>query len=317
MNKRVHVAVGVIVNAEGQILIAKRPDNTHQGGLWEFPGGKVEPGETLLAALDRELFEELDIRVEATSPVIEIIHDYPDKQVHLDVHRVEVWTGNPVGKEGQPTRWVSSKQLSDFQFPAANYPIVNALQLPDRYLITGEFQDVDDFSDRLSRALSAGITMVVLRAPWLSVDDYSELAELALGICTRGGAKLILSHPHISAVIPRVAFDGVHLNSAQLGAMASGALGIDAGASLIWGASCHSAEELAQAEALNIDYVSLSPVQVTQSHPERAPLGWQGFTELARQAKVPVYALGGMTATDVAKAKNCGGQGVAAIGAWW
>jgi 8-oxo-dGTP diphosphatase len=123
----VHVAVGVIVDANKRILIARRPDEVHQGGLWEFPGGKVETSETVEQALARELHEELGIAVGECQPLLKISHDYGDKQVLLDVWLVESFTGTAVGREGQPLQWVAASALEQFSFPAANVPIAEAL----------------------------------------------------------------------------------------------------------------------------------------------------------------------------------------------
>ena len=124
----VHVAVGVILDADNRILIARRSNEAHQGGLWEFPGGKVEALETLQVAMARELREELGIGIGALSPLLEVRHDYGDKQVLLDVHVVRDFTGEAEGKEGQPLRWVTVAELHQFEFPAANVPIVEAVQ---------------------------------------------------------------------------------------------------------------------------------------------------------------------------------------------
>ena len=126
-SKTVHVAVAVVVDSDGQVLITQRHKDSHQGGLWEFPGGKVEPGESLAQALSREILEELDIRVVAHSPLIEIAHDYGDKQVLLDVHRVTEFSGIPRPMESQPMRWVPTSSLKDYEFPAANVAIIDAL----------------------------------------------------------------------------------------------------------------------------------------------------------------------------------------------
>ncbi len=124
----VHVAVGVILDDQGRVLLARRPVQVHQGGLWEFPGGKVDAGESVAEALARELTEELAIQVEATQPLLEIRHDYPDKSVLLDVWLVTAFEGDPRGNEGQPIEWAEVKQLADYEFPAANQAIVSALQ---------------------------------------------------------------------------------------------------------------------------------------------------------------------------------------------
>ncbi len=132
MKKPIHVAVGVVTNVKGEILIAKRADNVHQGGLWEFPGGKVEAGESVVTALTRELREELGIHACRFSPLIQINHDYGDKSVYLDVLKVTDFSGQPCGNEGQPILWVAPHQLSHFTFPVANKAIITAIILPDR-----------------------------------------------------------------------------------------------------------------------------------------------------------------------------------------
>src|SRR5690606_28424248 len=183
MTQVVHVAVGVIVAADGKILIARRPEGVHQGGLWEFPGGKVDAGESVSVALKRELAEELDIEVEQTQPLIQIRHDYGDKSVLLDVHKVTVFSGVAKGNEGQPVRWVLPAELADYKFPAANKPIITALRLSDKILITGEFSSGSEFLTRLERALEAGVRLVQFRAPQLSAADYQALAKAAQQLC--------------------------------------------------------------------------------------------------------------------------------------
>ncbi|MEP6389316.1 MAG: 8-oxo-dGTP diphosphatase MutT [Halioglobus sp.] len=124
----IHVAVGVIIDADNRILIARRNNEAHQGGLWEFPGGKVEAQETIQTAMARELHEELGIDIGSLAPLLEVRHDYGDKHVLLDVHVVRSFSGEPEGREGQPLKWVSAGELPQFDFPAANVPIVEAVQ---------------------------------------------------------------------------------------------------------------------------------------------------------------------------------------------
>ena len=128
MSGTVHVAVGIVADSTGAILIARRPDHAHQGGLWEFPGGKVEADETVATALQRELHEELGITVQAAEPWLQVRHAYPDKTVLLDVWQVTAWRGEPHGREGQPLRWTSPLELADFAFPAADEPIIARLR---------------------------------------------------------------------------------------------------------------------------------------------------------------------------------------------
>lgn len=311
MKSMVHVAVGVIVNSNGNILIAKRPDNSHQGGLWEFPGGKVEPGESLFAALKRELYEELAIDVIATEPLIKIRHDYGDKQVLLDVHKVVEFSGQPLGNEGQPIQWVATADLHQYEFPAANRPIISAIKLPRRLLITGEFASVEDCLNRAAQALQSGIRFVQLRVP--EVEAMHHLVEPLSLLCAQFNAQLQLNcSPELFASCASQQV-GLHLNARELMRCQQRPVA----ANVLLGASCHNSQELAKAQSISADYLLLSPVKLTTSHPEQKPMGWEAFGELIESVAVPVYALGGMTEADLPEAIAHGGQGIAAIREWW
>lgn len=308
---RTHVAVGVVTNQQGEVLITKRPAHVHQGGLWEFPGGKIEPDETVYVALQRELHEELQINIQAAQPLIRIPYDYPDKQVLLDVWRVSAFTGEATPVQGQPMQWVAPDALSGFEFPAANKPIVTAVQLPDEYLITGKFTDSDDFAGRLEGSLRKGIRLVQLRAQDGSDEDYRRLMKEALRLCHQHDALLVLNAPPELAA--SLGADGVHLTSPRLMACKDRPLGKERWVT----ASIHNVEELAHAQQIGVDFVVASPVLPTASHPGAVTLGWEGFKQLTEQAFCPVYALGGMTGEHLALAKSHGGQGIAAISAFW
>lgn len=309
---RIHVAAAVIRAADGRVLIARRPLDKHQGGLWEFPGGKVEAGETVEAALARELAEELGIAVTAAQPLIQVRHDYPDKQVLLDVWQVTAFDGEPHGAEGQPLAWVEPAQLSSYSFPAANRPIVAAARLPDRYLITPEGLSAEQLLNGLARALDAGIRLVQLRAPALSFADYRALAADASVLCA-GRAQLMLKGPVAwAAEFPTA---GWHLTAQQLRQHAEQGRPVPVGQWLA--ASCHDARELDLATAMGVDFVTLSPVLRTATHPEAQPLGWSRAAEWLSGFNQPAYLLGGLGAEDRAQAWRAGAQGVAAIRALW
>ncbi|MGE6190356.1 Nudix family hydrolase [Stutzerimonas stutzeri] len=309
--KRIHVAAAVIRGADRRVLIAKRPLDKHQGGLWEFPGGKVEAGEHVEVALARELLEELGIVVTAAQPLIQVRHDYPDKQVLLDVWEVHAFTGEPHGAEGQPLMWVTADQLTDYSFPAANQPIVAAARLPQRYLITPDGISKQHLRDGLRKAMDDGVRLVQLRAPSLSHDEYLALAREAQTLCA-GNAQLMLKGPlEWVADFPQA---GWHLTAEQLRQAGQGRP-VPAGRWLA--ASCHDAGELELAAALGVDFVTLSPVQATASHPEASPLGWERVTDLLLGFERPAYLLGGLQASDISRAREAGAQGVAAIRAFW
>ena len=211
--KRVHVAAAVIRGANGKILIARRADTQHQGGLWEFPGGKVEAGESVEAALGRELKEELGIVVEAARPLIKVQHDYPDKHVLLDVWEVSAFSGEPHGAEGQPLAWVSPRELADYAFPEANQPIVAAARLSDQYLITPDELEAPQLLRGIQKAVAGGIKLVQLRAPNGYDPKYRDLAVDATGLCA-GKAQLMLKGPlEWLGDFPSA---GWHLTAAQL-----------------------------------------------------------------------------------------------------
>ncbi len=309
-----HVAVAVIENDDGEILIARRHDHLHQGGVWEFPGGKVEPGEQPLQALQRELVEELAIECASAHPLIRIPYSYPDRKVLLDVWRVTGFHGEARGMEGQPVAWVKKRALCDYRFPAANYSIIRAAQLPDRYLITpdpGPVTAWPEFLQQLRRSLQGGTELLQLRAPSLSDKDYIVLAQQVLACCQHYGARLLLNAE--ATILEQCDADGVHLNSRRLMAASQRPVGRNK----LLAASCHSLEEVWQAQRIGADFALLSPVKRTSSHPASEPLGWRCFHSISERAKIPLYALGGMSLDDLDDAWSAGAQGIAAIGSLW
>lgn len=308
----IQVAAAALVDGTGRVLISRRPEGVHQGGLWEFPGGKVEPTETPREALARELTEELGIRLQAARPLIQVHHDYGDRTVWLDVWRVESWSGEPRGQEGQAVRWAEPKSLDARLFPPADAPIIVALKLPAVYLITPEPEgDRKGFLNTLARCLRAGIRLVQLRAKALETRPYQVLAREALALCEAHGAKLLLNaEPDLAA---NVGAHGVHLTSERLRRLDHRPLGDQH-----WvAASCHDERELAHACQIGIDFLVLSPVRFTPSHPVSCPLGWGRFGALVGNATVPVYALGGVSTDDLDTAWRSGAQGVACTRALW
>lgn len=315
----IHVAVAVIWR-NGKILIARRPARAHQGNLLEFPGGKVEPGETVQQALVRELAEETGVIVKVTDlePLIRIRHDYGDKQVFLDVWQTAVSSGDPVGLEGQPVYWLAPDALADESFPEANRPIIRALRLPRELAITGPFDRPADGLEQLRLSLErrrsntgSEPSLILLRAPWLSVTDYRQWVMDAARLTEGAGTRLLVhNHPEL---VDGHRIVGTHLSQAAVTSLERRPVSVKD-----WfGVSCHNQQELARATALGADYATVSPVHPTRSHPGAATLGWGGFGELAARATLPVYALGGVGPGDQSEAVARGGQGVAGISHWW
>lgn len=313
VKRRVHVAAAAIIGVDGrEVLIARRPSNVDHGGLWEFPGGKLAPYETGLGGLKRELHEELGVEIQRAQPLIRIHHEYPDKHILLDVWQVHDFSGEPFGREGQAVRWVPMGELVNYPFPAANLPILRAVMLPTEYLITGEEEDEALFAQRLERALvEDGVRLVQLRAKQLDEAAYLARAEGALAICHRHGARLLLNgEPEL---LESVDADGIHLTSERLMSLERRPI-----ADGKWlSASTHDRGQLVQAGRVGCDFVTLSPLRTTPSHPEVSPMGWHDFQELVERAAMPVFALGGMTRFDANHARAVGAQGIASIRDFW
>lgn len=310
-----HVAAAVIRGVDNRILLAQRPPDKHQGGKWEFPGGKVEAGETPLQALGRELLEELGIRVQTATPLIKVRHVYPERAVLLDVWEVTAFNGEPHGCEGQPVAWFRADALRQLEFPPANYPIITAACLPDQCLVTPEpsqFSSASHFLGQLEQVLDTGVRLVQFRAKSLSSGAYLKLVGDVIRLTHAKGAQVILNSPPV--LIAEA--DGLHLTSSQLmGGHAHREQRLPRGKLL--SASCHSPQELQQAAALGVDFVFLAPVLPTRSHPDAASLGWEAFQRCVDACNFPVYALGGMRRCDVPAARECGAQGIAAISSLW
>lgn len=308
---RIHVVAAVIENQQGQVFIAKRPDHAHQGGLWEFPGGKVELDESAKHALKRELFEEIGIHIQKYEPLIQISHDYPDKSVLLDVWRVTHFDGIAHGKEGQQTCWINKSKLSQFDFPAANKPIICAASLPKHYLITPEpdFNQRTLFLKTIEDRLRGGIQLMQLRAKSLNPQQLQTLFLEVKEINQTYNATLLVNSSIKFA--RKIGAQGVHLSSNEL--MQTKNLPND----LLCATSCHSKQEIINAAQLGVDFVVISPVLKTTSHPESKPLNWGKFNELCQTAPMPVFALGGMELEHLSQAIESGAQGIAGIRSLW
>ena len=309
----VEVVAGVIRDPRGRILLARRTEGRDLAGLWEFPGGKREPGESAEAALARELHEELGIDVEIGAPLIAVPQQYPHKRLRLDVRMISRWRGNAKGHEGQALAWVPPHKLPEYPMPPADRPVVAALLQPDRYLVTPTPGDDDAaWLDALRQALDAGIRRVHLRGG-ANVDAprWRALATAAVDACRTVEADVLVNG---DVTLARDLGVGVHLRAAQLVTM-------DARPSVppdcLVAASCHDIDELRAADRLGCDFAVLGPVEPTASHPDTVPLGWTGFAAAREITSLPLYAIGGMTPGALATARTHGAQGIAAIRALW
>lgn len=308
----VHVAVAIVVNSKGEILIARRPEGVHLEGLWEFPGGKLEQGETVFAAIQRELVEETGIQIESGRQLIKIIHEYPEKIVKLDTWLIKEWAGLPEGLEGQEIRWVGLNGLQDFEFPEADQPIISALNLPPVYQISPEpGHDLEAFLGKVETCLEKGTKLFQLWAKKLSPSSLEQLSQSIKQLCEKHQARWLINGDLDD--VERFNADGVHLSSERLLSLRANPFNGD----FLVGASCHNLEELEHADRIDVDFVVLSPVSETLSHPTIKPLGLKKFEQMIERINVPVYALGGMSHADLESVWEHGGQGVAMIRSGW
>lgn len=308
-----HVVAAALIDADGRVLLAQRPPGKHLAGLWEFPGGKLEAGEMPLAALARELDEELGVAVQQATPLIRIPWRYDNRELLLDAWCITRWRGQPQPLEGQALQWCAPMQVDPAVLAAADRPLLQALRLPAAYPITpadAALAQRDQWFEQLAAAIVRGERLLQLRLPLWPRDAVRELAAELLPLADRHGAQLLLNEDIDGA---RALGIGVHLKASQLCALSD--------RPLPWrqaiGASCHDAAQLMRAVALGADFATLSPVAATASHPLAAPLGWPAFHALAEAAALPVYALGGMDSSQQDVARGASAQGVAGIRGFW
>ena len=297
MTAPVDVAVAVLIRSDGAALLARRPESKVYAGYWEFPGGKVEPGEPVPDALAREIREELGVEIERAHPWITRVFVYPHATVRLHFHRVYAWRGEPRALEHQAIAWQRPEAVKLSPMLPANGPVLRALSLPEEYAITRANELGEEaFFARLEARLQGGLRFVQVREKNFVREALGRFARRVLALGRAHGAKVLLNSD--VELAREIGADGVHLTAAQLEGRRP---------DLPWcGASCHSAAERRRAEALGADFAVLGPIRATPSHPGAVPLGWDRFREIAAGASIPVYALGGVLPRDLEQARSCG-----------
>lgn len=304
----VHVACGVLVNAQNEVLLAQRPEGKIAAGWWEFPGGKIEQGETALQALSRELHEELGVTVREAAPLIRFRHEYSNRVIVLDTWRVTAFDGEPHSCEGQALRWLAVHRFAEVSplLPTVT-PIEQALRAPAQYVFTPP--------DISAEALLAGLPRLPrgawlrLRLPGLDTARYEALAQQVLPATAECGIRVLLDRDPTQVLSLGAA--GWHCSSevlVRLSERPKVPLAL---------ASVHDAAQLAHATALGFDAAVLGPVLATATHPGAATLGWQGFAAVRGDAPLPVFAIGGLDALQLDAAHQANARGIAAISAYW
>ncbi|MDO9451442.1 MAG: Nudix family hydrolase, partial [Stagnimonas sp.] len=307
-NPTIHVACGVLVNAQGEVLLAQRPEGKIAAGWWEFPGGKIEQGESALQALTRELHEELGVTVRQAAPLIRFRHKYSNRTIVLDTWRVTVFDGEPRGCEGQALRWLSIRQFADVAplLPTV-VPIERALRMPAHYVFTPP--------QNAPGALLAGLAQLPpaawlrLRQPSLDEAQYEVLARQLVPAADALGIKVFLDRdPAQVAMLGAAGWHGTSAKLMRLSQRPDTPFAV---------ASVHDAAQLAHAVALGFDAAVLGPVLATPTHPGAETLGWAGFSAVRSAAPLPVFAIGGLDARQLDAARAANAQGIAGISAYW
>jgi 8-oxo-dGTP diphosphatase len=316
MSKVTHVAVAILKNKKGEFLLASRPEDKPWAGWWEFPGGKIEAGESPKQALVRELYEEVGIVPTQIEQWLQKRFDYPATQdsaaktVHLHFFFVTQWQGSLISKEGQTFSWQVANNVNVTPVLPANVSIIKALALPPIYAIShlAEMGKIA-FFNALKQQLEAGLQLIQVREKQLNHKILCEFATQVKTMAHAFGAKVLLNEDIKLAIA--LGLDGVHLPSRALMQLERKP------EQLLVAASCHNRAELAQAMRLNLDFVTLSPVAETASHPNASPLGWETLSTLSQTITVPIFALGGMRKDDLPQALASGAQGIAMQRSIW
>lgn len=312
------VAAAILLRngADGEeFLLACRPEGKVYAGYWEFPGGKVEAGESLRDALNRELHEELGIHIEHAWPWLSAQFDYPHAQVHLKFFRVIKWQGNIAALEHSGMQWVNIGEAPKVSpLLPANQGILRALTLPSIYAITNAQENgINAELQRLAMAFDHGLRLVQVRDKTLTTSERIRLIEGVMQLAKHYAAvQILVGEDELGkdCLAKKTGANGVHLSVKCL-------LTLTKRPDFEWvAASCHTPEELAHAEKIGLDFVLYSPIFPTPSHPEATGIGWGEFSERIKHATLPVFALGGMRLSMLDTAREHGAHGIALLRHW-
>lgn len=300
------VAAAVIERPDGTFLLAQRPEGRPYAGYWEFPGGKIEPGEDARNALARELSEELGIEVREATPWITRVYAYTHATVRLHFFRVGAWDGEPQPLEDQAIRWQRVEAPDVSPMLPANAPVLAALALPAIMVVSNCAQyGVDPWIEKLAHRVLEEKLLVQIREKGAPRQRVQHVLSRALARTEPFGSRVVVNSD--CGTYPQC--PAIHLTSRALMEATLRPAGT------LVGASCHDDRELEQAERIGVDYAVVGPVNATASHPDARPLGWERFALLARGRAMPIYAIGGLKRSDLPEAHRHGAHGVALLSA--
>jgi len=314
MTKVVEVAAAILlreIDGNTEFLLAQRPRGKVYSGYWEFPGGKVEPGESLRQALLRELQEELGIKIDRAWPWLSCEFTYPHARVRLKFFRVTSWHGEILPIEHSGFVWMKIGDSAPVSpVLPANGPILRALELAATYALTNATENgIDNELARLDRALNNGLRLIQIRDKALPDVDRRNFATSVMQLARRFNDTIVLVNDDES-LASEIGAHGLHISSDRLSQ-------ISQRPPFEWvAASCHNAAELSLATALNLDFAVLSPVLPTASHTQTQSIGWERFANLIERSSLPIFALGGMKPEMLELARQKGAHGLAMMRGW-
>jgi 8-oxo-dGTP diphosphatase len=308
----IDVAVSVLRDAEGRVLLAQRTPRQVAAGYWELPGGKIDPGETAAGAAARELREEIGVQAHQLVPWFVHEHAFPTRRVRLHFFRVTQWHGQPHGAEGQPLAWVDPAQPQVAPLLPSNARALAVLGLPPRLALSraGAGEGSAAFVQRTLPALLAkGVRLLLLREPRLAPAQLVQFARRVVEAGRGHGLRVLLAGTPLAA--RQCGACGVYSSAQQLRALHTRP------DTALWAVGCHGEADLHHARALGADCAIVSPVKATAAHPHAAPLGWAWVAQQAAASALPLYAQGGLGPADLADARHHGAVGVAASASAW
>ncbi len=298
------VAVAVFIKPDGSFLLSSRPEGKPYPGYWEFPGGKIEAGESVLQAMKRELMEELNVTITHATPWFTFLMRYTHAHVRLHCWRVHAWKGEMRGMEAQQFAWQRLEAITAAPTLPGCVPIFKALALPDTYAITNATElGAAPYLLLLEHALANGLKLIQVREKRMATIALKNFARDVVTLAHAHDAKVLINSD--TDLVRDAGADGVHLTSKQLATCV-----VRPQFDLV-AASTHTRAEIERAGDLSLDFAVLGAVKQTHSHPGETPIGWENFAALVTAAPLPVYAIGGVSRNDLQPAIACGAHGIA------
>tara|TARA_B100000767_G_C19757817_1_gene533814 strand:+ start:1152 stop:2123 length:972 start_codon:yes stop_codon:yes gene_type:complete len=306
----VNVSVAVLINTNHQVLFAQRPPSKPWEGWWEFPGGKIEKNETSVDALYREIYEEIGVKITQFENWVTRSFTFGGNHITLHFFKVFKWEGEVTPKENQKLVWTYLRKPKVSPILPANLFIQKAFDIPKYYAITN-LSEISKkvFFNQLQKKISDGLKMVQVREKNISRNEFKIFSTEVIKVCKRKNVKVIINSDVNLAY--ELKADGVHLTSEDL--LNIKILPKD----LIVSASCHTKEEVDFADKLNINFLVLSAVKKTLSHPGIQPIGWNKFRKIVSVVNTPIFALGGLGTNDYEVALKSGAIGIASQRLIW